>query len=70
MEHLREEFNLDPWTQHVSQFKAKYTGYTVPEVDKWRPALLKKLLDQRRDMDACEEDVETITSLIDSLCSS
>ena len=70
LEHLREVFNLDPWTQHVGQFKANNTGYIVPEVDKWRAALLQKLLDQRRDMVACEEVMETITSLINSLCSS
>ena len=70
LEHLREVFSLDPWTQHVGQFKTKYKGYIVPETDKWRDALLQKLLDQRRDMVACEEEVETITSLIDSLCSS
>ena len=70
LQHLREVFNLDPWTQHVGQFKTNYTGYIVPEVDKWRAALLQKLLDQHRNMVACEEELETITSLIDSLCSS
>jgi hypothetical protein len=67
--HLNEVFNLDPWTQPVGLFKKMYTGYMLPEVDRWRLSLLQRLLDQRRDMVACEEEVETITGLIDSLCS-
>ena len=66
----RDEFNLDPWTQPVGKFKIEYTGYMVPEQDMWRLPLLQRLLDQRRDMVACEEEVEEITGLIDSLCSS
>ena len=68
--HLREEFQLDPWTQSVGEFKKEYTGYMVPEVDRWRLPLLQRLLEQRREMEACGEEVEEMTSLIDSLCSS
>ena len=68
--HLQEVFNLDPWTKPTGLFKQMYTGYMVPEVDSWRLPLLVRLLDQRRDMVVCEEEVETITGLIDSLCSS
>ena len=70
LEHLREVFMLDPWIEPVVTFKEKYTGYMVPEVDRWRLPLLQRLLDQRREMEACGEEVEEITGLIDSLCSS
>ena len=46
-----------------------YKGYSVPDADKWRLPLLQKLLTQRRDMVACDEEVKHITELIDSLCS-
>ena len=39
-------------------------------VDEWRIELLKKLLDQRWDMVVCGEEVEEISVLINSLCSS
>jgi hypothetical protein len=68
--HLKEVFNLDPWTQPVGLFKKMYSGYSVPEVDSWRLPFLQRLLEQRRDMGACDEEVDAITGLIDSLCSS
>ena len=64
------EFNLDPWVDPLGKFKAEYKGYTVPEVDKWRLGLLEQLLEHRRDMLACGDDVTEVRSLIDSLCSS
>ena len=70
LSHLSEVFSLDPWTQHVTQFHKMYQGYSVPEQERWRLPLLVKLLEQRRVMAACEEEVEDITGLIDSLCSS
>ena len=68
--YLSDEFNLDPWVDPVGKFKAEYEGYRVPEVEKWRLGLLEQLLEQRRDMLACGDDVTEIRSLIDSLCSS
>ena len=68
--HLKDVFNLDPWTESVGKFKKMYTGYLVPEVDSWRLTLLERLLAQRREMVVCEEEVEAITELIESLCSS
>ena len=65
---LEGEFGLDPWTQTGNIFKSKFKGYIIPDADKWRLPLLKKLLSQRRDMVACDEQVENITELIDSLC--
>ena len=68
--HLQDVFNLDPWTKSVGHFKKMYTGYLVPEVDSWRLPMLERLLAQRREMVVCEEEVDAITGLIDSLCSS
>ena len=51
-------------------FKKMHKGYTVPEVDHWRLPLLGMLLNQCREMVTCYEEVEEITGLIDSLCSS
>ena len=65
---LEEEFGLDPWTQTGNMFKGNYKGYSIPDADKWRLPLLQKLITQRRDMLACDEEVENITELIDSLC--
>ena len=61
---------LDPWSQPMMVFKMMHKGYTVPEVDHWRLTLLEKLLNQRREMVTCDKEVEDITGLIDSLCSS
>jgi hypothetical protein len=63
-------FNLDPKRDHPAQFKSKDIGYQTPEADKWRLPLLRKLLDQRRDMYTCEEDTKTVDELIESLCAS
>ena len=69
LEQLRQEFSLDPWTRSSRMFKAAYKGYIVPEQDKWRLPLLERLLSQRREMSTCDENVESVTELIDSLCS-
>ena len=66
---LEGEFGLDPWCKSGNIFKSKFKGYIIPDADKWRLPLLQRLLIQRRDMVACDEEVEHITELIDSLCS-
>ena len=63
---LKQEFNLDPWVRSTVCFKSGYKGYIVPEVDRWRLPLLRKMLIQRSEMVVCEEEVDTITDLIDS----
>ena len=65
---LEAEFGLDPWTNTSNTFKSKFKGYIIPDADKWRLPLLQRLLNQRRDMVACDEEVENITELIDCLC--
>ena len=66
---LEREFGLDPWIQTATTFKSKNIGYTIPSEDKWRLSLLQRLLNQRREMVACDEGVKDITELIESLCS-
>ena len=70
LEHLEIELNMDPWTVPAGRFKSAIQGYKVPAQDNWRISFLERLLAQRREMITCGEEVETVTELIDSLCSS
>ena len=63
------EFDLDPWRSSSRLFQNVYKLYEVPEADKWRLSLLKKLMTSKYEMAVCDEDIETITELIESLCS-
>ena len=65
---IENEFGIDPWSTNSAQLAEKYSCYAVPAEDEWRLPLLVKLLDQRRDMSACEENTKSISELIDSLC--
>jgi hypothetical protein len=62
--------NLDPWTQPVRSFAKDYKMYETPAQDTWRSSLLLSLMREKYDMDVTGEDVETISGLIESLCSS
>ena len=70
LRNIQQEFDMCFWTNTGNAFKEEYRDYIVPEEDKWRLPFLMKLLEQRREMVTCEEDISTITSLVDSLCSS
>ena len=65
---MKKEFNLDPWLATSGMFQKSYKFYEVPEVDSWRLPLLTSLLKERQEMDACGDNLETISGLIDSLC--
>ena len=67
---MMNEFNLDPWTQPVRSFAKEYKMYETPAQDTWRSSLLLSLMREKYDMDVTGEDVETISGLIESLCSS
>ena len=67
---IETEFNLDPWKCSPGEVKRVYSYYSVPEMDKWRLPLLVKLLDQKLEMEICEDNTKTIRELIDSLCTS
>ena len=66
---LKVEFDLDPWRCSSRLFQKEYKFYEVPEVDKWRLPLLKKLMATKYEMAVCDEETENITDLIESLCS-
>ena len=68
LKNIEEEFQVCPWSNSTGTFKSVYKGYQVPPEDSWRLPLLRKLLEQRREMITCDEDTGAITSLIDSLC--
>ena len=67
---LRTEFKLDPWRDSARLFQKEYKHHEVPAIDKWRLPFLRQLLETRYEMKVCEENDETISGLIDSLCSS
>ena len=67
---LSQEFPLAPWSSSPGVLKSNYKYYEVPDVDKWRLPLLTSLLDKKYEMAVCGEDTDTITGLIESLCSS
>ena len=56
------------WNEVAHTFSSKYREVEVPELDMWRPSLLNQLLVQRQEMDTCEEQVEEISKVIASLC--
>ena len=66
--HIKKKYCLDPWSMTVGAFKAKDVRKPVPDLDEWRVGFLRQLLSQRSEMDTCGEDIEEITSLIDSMC--
>ena len=66
---LSQEFSIDPLTVSPGKFNELYKNYAVPEHDTWRIPLLGTLLDQRYEMAACGDDIETVSGLLESLCS-
>ena len=67
---LKTEFKLDPWRDSAKLFQKEDKHHEVPAVDKWRLPFLRQLLATQYEMKVCDEDVDTISGLIESLCSS
>ena len=65
---MKNGFNLDPLTMHVSSFPKEYTMYDTPEQDTWRLPLLSSLLRERYELSVTGEDTKTISDVIESLC--
>ena len=61
---------MDPWQLLASKFIMDYKQYELPGQDRWRLSYLRDLLKQKYDMQACDEKVDVVTQLIESLCSS
>ena len=62
---LAELTGLSPWDFSKWRIEAKFRKSTVPPNDEWRPGLLVKLLEKRRD---CLENHDQLDKMIDSLC--
>ena len=67
---LENEFSLNPWKETPGSFRKKYKVYDVPNQDTWRLPLLASLLREKHELDVTGENIENITGLIESLCSS
>ena len=67
--HIQLEFHYDPWIHPLGQFKSMDIRRAIPTSDKWRPRSFDQLLAQRWELDICGEELEEVSSLIDSLSS-
>ena len=69
---LEAETKLDLWSASPRQVRKvlEEKVVKVPDRDKWRIGFLGRLLTERGDSFCREEEVQAITELIDSLCSS
>ena len=66
---LCQEFSLDPWEVSASSFSSSYKYYPMPDQDKWRLSFLMDLLKNKYEMQACDENIDIVIGLIESLCS-
>ena len=69
MLNIERETNLDPWTTQSWKIRDEVPRAEVPEMQGWRIHFLGKLLEARMEMDRKCQDLEEISSFIDSLCS-
>ena len=67
---IERETRLDPWTVQAWKVRNQVKRAEVPNGDGWRVHYLAKLLEARKEMDIKCQNVEDITPLIESLCSS
>jgi len=67
---IERETQLDPWTVEAWQVRDAVARVEVPPMEGWRVQYLGKLLEARMEMDTKCQDMEDVTTLIDSLCSS
>ena len=52
---LKVEYDLDPWSCSSRLFQKEYSFYEVPDADKWRLPLLKKLMVTKYEMAVCDK---------------
>ena len=67
---IERETGLDPWTTPAWRVRHAVPRSEVPPVQGWRLQYLRKLLYARMELETRCEDVEEVSSLIDSLSSS
>ena len=66
---LEQETGLDPWVEPAWKVREAVPRVEVPPTEGWRLQYLRKLLDARRELDIEGENIDEISNLIDSLCS-
>ena len=67
---IERETSLDPWRVKGWLVREHMERAELPSSEGWRLMYLAKLLKARMDMEARCQDVEEVTTLIESLCSS
>ena len=67
---IEREIGLDPLASTPDMIKNRPIRAEIPKNDMWRIPLLDKLLEQRQTKQDLLENVNDISKLIDSLCSS
>ena len=66
---LERETGLAPWVEPAWKVREAVPRVEVPPTEGWRLQYLRKLLDARRELDIEGENIDEISNLIDSLCS-
>ena len=67
---IERETGLDPWRDQAWVIREGVKRSEVPPLEGWRLQYLSKLLKARRALEVQCEDVDQITLIINSLCSS
>ena len=67
---ISREFALNPWEVSSSYFCNIYKYYPMPDQARWRLSFLMDLLKNKYEMLACDEEINILNGLIESLCSS
>ena len=62
----QDEYILDTW--NVEALKNRDVRKPIPTIDEWRIGLLAQLLDLRKEMEKCGDNIDEISRMIDSLC--
>ena len=70
MLNIERESGLDSWVTPAWEVRESVKRAKVPALQGWRIQYLGKLLEAREEMNAKCENIEEITLLINSLCSS
>ena len=65
---IQRDTSLDPCKVNSSQVRSVKMKTEVPENDVWRIPLLKKLLEQRSDLEHQMSNTEELTTLISGVC--
>ena len=65
---LKEEYGANTVSESGLCLKERYSFYSVPDQDTWRPQLLMSLLQERNVLITMGDETDNIDGLITSLC--